>query len=176
MIQQMKTPILEDYDSSLINITDRLEKLKGSYGMGPEQLTKYGFLNANYYAKPSSVIRKSLAYARAQNIDTISVSDVIRIFEDYFKWNLDYVYEIWEDLLKPGTKIPISMPTEQRMIIRIIERLEPHQEKQKPGVSREDIIAEAEFPSLKTEELIRHLRDDLGRIYEPRPGFYRLAY
>lgn len=172
MIQQMKTPVLEDYNSSLINIVNELEKLRESFGLGSEQLTKYGFLNANYYARPLSVLRKSLAYARAQNIGTVKVPDVSRIFEDYFKWNLDYVYEIWEDLLKPGKKIPLYIPIEHRKIIRIIRK---YQETGKPGASREDIIAEAEFSSSKTEELIDDLLNK-GQIYEPMLGFYRLPY
>jgi len=172
MIQQMRIPVLEDHNSSLVNIVDRLEKLKESFGFGPEQLTRYGFLNANYYARPLSVLRKSLAYARAQNIDTVKVSDVSRIFENYFKWNLDYVYEIWEDLLKPGKKIPLHIPIEHRKIIRIIRK---NQETGKPGVSRKDIIAEAEFSSAKTEELIDDLLNK-GQIYEPIFGVYRLAY
>lgn len=172
MIQQMKTPVLEDYNSSLINIVDRLEDLRERLDWGPEQLTKYGFLNANYYAKPLSVLRKSLAYARAQNIDTVKVSDVSRVFENYFKWNSEYVDEIWEDLLKPGKKIPLYMPIEHRKIIRIIRK---YQENEKLGVSKENIIAEAGFPQLKTVELIGDLLNN-GQIYEPMQGFYRLTY
>ena len=44
-------------------------------------------------------MRESLSFARAQNIDKVTIDVVSKVFEDYFKWNFEYVYEIWEDLL-----------------------------------------------------------------------------
>lgn len=49
-----------------------------------------------------------------------------------------------------------------------------HQSTRLPGVSKEDILREAETSPLETDVLIKAcLRD--GIIYEPVKGFYRLT-
>lgn len=174
IVSHMKTPVVKDFKTSLTHVVNSLEKLTESWGLDPDHLTKYGFLNANYNARPTSVIRKSLAYARAQNISVVDHNLVSEVFEDYFKWNFNYVYEIWEDLLAHplvGKKSLASLRVKYRDIIRIIRR---YQSTGLPGVSKEDILREAETSPLETDVLIKDcLRD--GIIYEPVKGFYRLT-
>jgi len=170
----MKTPVVENFDTSLNIVVNNLEKLTESWGLDPAHLGKYGFLNANYNARPTSIIRKSLAYARAHNIDVLEPQTILKVFNEYFKWNFEYVYEIWEDLLaKPliGEKPLASLRVKYRDIIRIIRR---YQSTHLPGVAENDIIREANTPASETKQLITDcLRD--GVIYEPVKGFYRLT-
>ncbi len=49
----------------------------------------------------------------------------MKVFDDFFKWNFKYVYEVWEDLLaKPlvGKKPMASLRVKYREIIRIIRK------------------------------------------------------
>ena len=48
---------------------------------------------------PSSVFRECLAYARANDINVVNPDMVSKVFDDFFKWNFEYVYDIWVDLL-----------------------------------------------------------------------------
>lgn len=170
----MKTPILQNFEKSSSMIVNRLERLTESWGLNPDHLTDYGFLNANYYARPASVLRESLAYARAQNIGAIDINLVSKIFEEYFKWNFEYVYEIWEDLLAQplvGKKTLVSLRVKYRDIIRIIRK---HQSTGKLGVSREVLLREAKTLPLQTDTLLGDCVRD-GVIYEPVKGFYKLT-
>ena len=170
IIQQMKTPVIENYEGILVNIVDKLEKLREKYGLNPVHLSKYGFLNANYNARPESILRQALAYARAHNINTVNPELANKILDDYFEWNLSYVYEIWEDLIeKPG--IPLSLRVEYRDIIRILRR-------HGPDVSEETIISEAETEArIKPHETKKRLKimENEGLIYSPLPRRYRLV-
>jgi len=103
MVNHLKTPVINDLKTSQEQIVDGLEKLVASYGLDPAHLSKYGFLSASYNAKPQSVLRESLAYARANDIHVAGPDLTGTVFKDFFEWNFKYVYEIWEDLL--ATKI-----------------------------------------------------------------------
>ncbi len=171
----MKTPILQNFEKSGSVIVNRLEKLTESWGLNPNHLTEYGFLNANYYARPASILRESLAYARAQNIDSVDDNLVSKIFEDYFKWNFEYVNEVWEDLIAQplfGKKTLLSVRIKYRDITRIIRK---YQSTGKPGVSREDLLSEAKTSPLQTDTLLRDCVR-AGMIYEPIEGFYKLTH
>lgn len=171
IINHMKTPVVEDFNASLTSVGNDLEKLTESWGLDSIHLTKYGFLNANYNARPTSVIRKSLAYARSQNISVVNSHMISKVFEEYFKWNFEYVYEIWEDLLKTGKKILPSLRVKYRDIVRIIRR---YQSTDLPCVNVETILEEAKTSHSETIRLIEDcLRD--GIIYEPKKRCYRLT-
>lgn len=170
----MKTPVISKVDASLTVISERLEKLCEDYDLEPRHLTSYGFLNANYNAKPTSVLRSCLAHARAQNIDIINPVHVSQIFDNYFKWNFEYVYEIWEDLLATpiiqGQRMA-SLKVKYRDIIRIIRK---YHNTKLPGVSEDDIIREAKTKPQQTQQLLQECVND-GIIYQPTPGFYKLV-
>ena len=137
-------------------------------------MTQYGFLNANYNARPTSVLRKSLALARAQNIEAVTPEFTVKVYEDLFKWNFEYVYEIWEDLLKKplvGEKTLVSLRIKYREIIRIVRK---YQSSHLPGVSGDDIIREAKTSPVETQQLLKEC-NEAGVIYQPVKGFYRLT-
>jgi hypothetical protein len=170
---QMKTPVITELEPSLIEIAGKLEGLTDDWDLDSKHLTQYGFLNASYKARPTSVLRESLAYARAQNINAVNPELVAKVFNDYFKWNFEYLYEIWEDLLSTplaSEKTMASLKVKYRDIIRIIRR---YHSTDTPGARKEDIIAEAVTSPYETETLLNDcLRD--GIIYEPVPDVYRL--
>lgn len=116
----------------------------------------------------------NMQYARAQNINAVDPEMVIKVFNDYFKWNFEYLYEIWEDLLSTplsSEKTMASLKVKYRDIIRIIRI---YHSTDTSGAKKEDIIAEAVTSPYETEKLlIDCLRD--GVIYEPIPGVYRLT-
>lgn len=174
MASHMKTPVISELDTSLAGISKKLEKLSYDYDLEPKHLTQYGFLNANYNARPTSILRSCLAHARAQDIDSINPNHVAQIFDTYFKWNFEYVYEIWDDLLaKPlihGEKMA-SLKVKYRDIIRIIRK---YHSSNLPGVSRANIIREAKTKSQDTEQLIQECIN-AGIIYQPVQGFYKLT-
>jgi hypothetical protein len=169
----MKTPVISKVDTSLSVISEKLEKLCEDYNLEQRHLTQYGFLNANYNAKPTSVLRSCLAHARAQNIDIINPDNVSQIFDTYFKWNFEYVYEVWEDLLAipliQGKRLA-SVTVKYRDIIRIIRKYHDT----KHGVGETDIINEAETKPLQTQQLLQECIND-GIIYQPTPGHYKLV-
>ena len=170
----MKTPIIQDFEESITTIVTGLEKLTESWDLPPKQLASYGFLDANYNAKPMSVLRECLAYARAKNVEVINVDLVTQVFEDYFKWNFEYVHEIWEDLLtKPlvGKQKMVSLRVKYRDIIRILRKYHSSKE---IGVSKEIILRETERSALEMSKLLEDCRS-AGIIYEPRNGFYKLT-
>lgn len=174
VMNHYKAPVISDLTTSLTEIVDNLEKLTDDYALDPKQLTQYGFLNANYNARPTSVLRKSLSFARAQNVDVVTPQLTMKVFNDFFKWNFDYVYEVWEDLLaKPliGTKTLASLRIKYRDIIRIIRK---YNSSHLPGVSRDDIIREAKTGPLETTQLLDEC-NTAGIIYQPLQGFYRLT-
>ena len=113
---------------------------------------------------------RALAYARVHNLNTVNSELVNKILDDYFEWNLNYVYEIWEDLIeKPG--IPLSLRAKYRDIVRILRRHEL-------DVSEETIISEAETEAgIKPYETKKRLKEmeNEGLIYSPLPGRYRLV-
>jgi hypothetical protein len=170
----MKTPVITKLDTSLSLISERLEKLCQDYDLEPTHLTQYGFLNSNYNAKPTSVLRNCLAHARAQNVDAVNPSNVSQIFDTYFKWNFDYVYEVWGDLLaKPlihGERMA-SLKVKYRDIIRIIRK---YYNTKQTGVNETDIIREARTKPQQTQQLLQECLND-GIIYQPKPGYYKLT-
>jgi hypothetical protein len=80
MIQHMKAPVVENYNKALIDLVNHLERLSQQYGLDPIHLTQYGFLNANYNARPTSIMRQCLSYARAHNIERVQSKDVNTMF------------------------------------------------------------------------------------------------
>lgn len=174
MANQMKTPIIEDIDPLHTVLADKLEKLAKSWDLDPTHLAKYGFLDANYAARPDSILRETLAFARANDVNIVDSQLVNRIFDEYFRWNFEYVHEIWEDLLaKPlaGGKSMASLRIEYREIIRILRKYESANPK---GVPKQIIIQEAKSSSQETEQLIKDcLRS--GVIYETVQEHYRLV-
>jgi len=99
MVSHLKTPIIIDLDKSIDVVVKGLKELVSSWGLPPEQISRYGFLDANYNARPSSVLRQCLALARAKNVEVVNSDFTRKVFDDYFKWNFEYVYELWDDLL-----------------------------------------------------------------------------
>ena len=174
IISHMKAPIIQDLEKSISTIVTGLEKLTESWGLPSKQLATYGFLDANYNARPTSVLRECLAYSRAKNVDVINVALVSQVFEDYFKWNFEYVYEIWEDLLSEplGEKqTMVSLRVKYREIIRILRK---NQSSKEIGVSKEIILSETERPHLEMMKLLEDCRR-AGIIYEPKNGFFKLT-
>jgi len=170
MIQHMKTPTVVDYEKAILSISKWLEKAVEKYDLPPTQLGAYGFLDANYNARPTSIIRKSLAYARARNLREVNNEVILKIFKEYFEWNLNWVYEIWEDLLSPESVIPLSLRVEYRDIIRIISKYDDGE-----GVSLNTIVNELGEPVHKVFEKVQQMQ--YGKrpiIYEKRKGFYSL--
>ena len=47
IVNHMKTPVIEDLQTSQGKIVNDLERLVDSYGLDPAHLAKYGFLNAS---------------------------------------------------------------------------------------------------------------------------------
>jgi hypothetical protein len=174
VINHMKNPTINDYENSMTNIVGKLEKLTNDFDLDPNHLTKFGFLNASYNAKPTAIMRESLSFARAQNINTVTIDVVSRVFEDYFKWNFEYVYEIWEDLLTQpliGGEQVASLRVKYREIVRIIRK---YHSSKLPGVRKEDIIAECKTNPVETNQLLSECLN-AGIIYEPLPGYYKLT-
>jgi hypothetical protein len=174
MVNHMKTPIINDLASSQEKIVDGLETLVDSYGLDPAHLTKYGFLSASYNAKPQSVLRQSLAYARANDVHVAGPDLTGKVFKDFFEWNFRYVYEVWEDLL--ATKIAhkknlASLNIKYRDIIRIIRKYHSTRE---PGAKKIYILKEAKTPPHETEQLLKDCLNE-GIIYEPMFEVYRLT-
>ncbi len=174
MVNHMKTPVINDLQSSQEQIVDGLEKLVDSYGLDPAHLSKYGFLSASYNAKPQSVLRESLAYARANDVHVAGPDLTGKVFKDFFEWNFKYVYEIWEDLL--ATKITTqknlaSLNIKYRDIIRIIRKYHSTHE---PGAKKICILKEAKTPPHETENLLKECLNE-GIIYEPMFEVYRLT-
>ena len=170
----MKTPIIQDFEESITTIVTNLEKLTESWGLPPNQITSYGFLDANFNARPLSVLRQCLAYARAKNVNVIDKDLVNQVFEDYFKWNFEYVYEIWEDLLTQPLdekRTMLFVRVKYREIIRIIRK--NHSSKE-IGVCKEIILRETELSPLEMNKLLEECKR-AGIIYEPRNGFYKLT-
>jgi hypothetical protein len=114
-------------------------------------------------------MRQCLSYARAHNIERVQSKDVSRILKEYFDWNLNYVYDVWEDTLS-GTKTPLSLRVEYRDIFRVVRA---NYETGQPGVSLETIKAEVKTKPLETETKVYAMRK-AGLLYEPAPGYFRL--
>jgi hypothetical protein len=174
IVNHMKTPVLNDLQSSQQQIVDGLEKLVDSYGLDPVHLSKYGFLSASYNAKPQSVLRESLAYARANDIHVAGPDLTLKVFRNFFEWNFKYVYEIWEDQL--ATKITskknlASLNIKYRDIIRIIRKYHSSRE---PGAKKIYVLKEAKTPPHETEQLLKECLNE-GIIYEPLFEVYRLT-
>ena len=170
----MKTPIIQDFEKSITTIVSKLEKITESWDLPSNQLASYGFLDANYNARPTSVLRECLVYARAKNVNVISVDLVTKVFEEYFKWNFEYVYEIWEDkLTQPlvGKQTMVSLRVKYRDIIRILRK---HHSSKEIGVSKEIMLKETELSPIEMNKLLEDCRR-AGIIYEPKNGFYKLT-
>jgi len=169
LIQHMHKPQIPNSVDTLVNLSKRMETLVESYDLDPIQLTQHGFLNANIKARPTSIFRQSLAHVRAHKIDTITSHEMSKGL-DYFEWNLNYVYEIWEDLFKRRTK-PNDWPdkTEYGKIRRIIRRYD-----QGNGVSEEIIKQEAGMKPQKTMELIDEMYT-IGWIFARSYKHWRLT-
>jgi hypothetical protein len=174
IVSHMKAPIIEDLQVSQGKIVNDLEKLVDSYGLDPAHLTKHGFLNASYNARPSSVFRECLAYARANDISTANPDVVSKVFDGFFKWNFEYVYDIWVDLLATpicGKENLVSLNVKYRDIIRIIRKNHSTGEY---GAKKADIIREAKTKPFETEQLIKDCLNE-GIIYQPMFEVYRLT-
>ena len=174
IVSHMKTPVIEDIPISEARIVDGLEKLVDSYGLDPAHLTKHGFLNASYNSRPSSVFRECLAYARANDINIAGPQVASKVFDEYFKWNFEYLYDIWSDLLASpisGKENLASLNVKYRDIIRIIRKYHSTGEY---GAKKSDIIREAKKKPQDTEQLIKDCLNE-GIIYEPLFEVYRLT-
>jgi hypothetical protein len=174
IVSHMKAPILEDLPTSEAKIVDELEKLVDSYGLDPAHLAKHGFLNASYNSRPSSVFRECLAYARANDIPIANPEVVSKVFDEFFKWNFEYVYDVWADLLASpisGNENLASLNVKYRDIIRIIRKYHSTGE---CGAKKSDIVREAKTKPQETEQLIKDCLNE-GIIYEPLFEVYRLT-
>jgi hypothetical protein len=174
VISHLKNPVISNYENSMTQIVDKLEKLTDDFDLDSQHLAKFGFLNASYNARPTSIIRESLSFARAQNIDSVTNDVVTKVFENYFKWNFEYVYEIWEDLLSQpliGGKQVASLRVKYREIVRIIRK---YHSSNLPGARKEDIMTECKTNPLETNQLLSECLNS-GIIYEPLPGYYKLT-
>ncbi|MEM3433568.1 MAG: hypothetical protein QXI12_02435 [Candidatus Methanomethyliaceae archaeon] len=166
--QQMRSPVVENF--SLMKIADGLERLRRDFGLSPEQVGRYGFLDANYNARPASVVRMALAHARAKGASVVDEASALRAFDEYFRWNFEYVMEFFEDLLRSPTIYSLSLDSNQRRVLRVIERYDDPN-----GVDRETIASEvADVSPYALDELLRDLRDKHRLIYEVSPGRFRL--
>ncbi len=169
-----KTPVFEDLPLCQTRIVDSLEKLASDYNLDQRHLTKFGFLDANYTARPMSILREGLSYARCQNIDVINCDLSLKVFNDFFKWNFEYVYDVWDDLLNTplvGHRAPDSLRIKFREIIRIVRK---YHSSGTPGAARQDIISEAKTTPFETQLLLDEC-SNAGIIYQPVEGFYRLT-
>jgi hypothetical protein len=174
LLSHMKTPIIKDLQVSQGKIVNELEKLVDSYGLDPAHLTKHGFLNASYNSRPSSVFRECLAYARANDIALADPNLVSKVFDDFFKWNFEYLYDIWADLLAApisGKENLASLKVKYRDIIRIIRK---YHSTGQSGAQKADIIKEAKTNQFETEQLINDCLNE-GIIYQPMFEVYRLT-
>ena len=168
LIQHMHEPKIPESTDILMNISKRMETLVESYDLDAIQLSQHGFLNANRNARPTSIFRTSLAYIRAHRIDTITPQELKKGLE-YFEWNLEHVYGIWEDKFKKkSSKLPDK--TEYGKIRRILRKND-----QGDGVSEQMIIQEAGMKPQKTSKLI-HEMYNLGWIFERKNKCWRLTY
>ena len=165
----MKVPIIMDHNETTLSIIKALEKTVEKYSLPPTQLGCYGFLDANYNARPASIIREGLAFARAQNIERIDQEIVSKIYREYFEWNIKWVYEIWVDLLSPEKGISPSLRVKFRDIARVIRRYDEGN-----GVSLDIILQEINEPEYKVEKKIREMLEK-AVIYEVQSGRYKLV-
>jgi hypothetical protein len=174
LISHMKTPIIEDLQASQGRIVNELEKLVESYGLDPAHLTKHGFLNASYNSRPSSVFRECLAYARANDITLASPDLVSKVFDNFFKWNFEYLYDIWADLLASPISSKenlASLNVKYRDVIRIIRK---YHSTGQYGAMKADIVKEAKTNQFETEQLINDCLNE-GIIYQPMFEVFRLT-
>ena len=163
----MHEPEIPESTDILVNISKRMETLVESYGLDSAQLSQHGFLNANRNARPTSIFRTSLAHIRAHRIDKITPQELKKGLE-YFEWNLDHVYTIWEDKFKTKTsKLPDK--NEYGKIRRIIRKND-----QGKGVSEKMIIQEVNMKPQKTLELLLEMYR-IGWIYEIGHMCWRLT-
>lgn len=170
LIQHRHQPQIPKSAETLAGLSKKMEKLVESYGLDPIHLTQHGFLNANINARPTSILRQSLAYVRAHKINRITSSEMTRGLE-YFEWNLRYAYEIWEDLFKrKANPSQWSDKGEYGEIRRIIRRYD-----QGNGVGEEIIRREISMKPQRTVELIAEMQK-IGWVYETKPKCWRLTY
>ena len=66
IMQHMKAPVIEKYDQAIINIVNHLERVREQYGLEPTHLTQYGFLNANYNARPYLCLKEMSSLCTGQ--------------------------------------------------------------------------------------------------------------
>jgi len=170
LAHQILRPEVENLDLVITNLGGNMEKLRESFGLDALQLTQYGFLNANYSARPSQIVRQALSSSRAQNKNILKYQDANQVYEDYFRSNFEYVYDFWEDLFK---KKSVSLPdrAEYSKIRRIIRKYD-----QGNGVDEKTIINEVEKKKpQKTMEFITEMSRH-GWIYAKRYRKWRLTY
>jgi hypothetical protein len=166
LIQHMHEPQIPESTELLVNISKRMEELVESYGLNSIQLSQHGFLNANRNARPTSIFRTSLAHIRAHRIDKITPQEMEKGLE-YFEWNLDHVYNVWEDKFKKKTsKLPDK--NEYGRIRRIIRKNDKGK-----GVSEKTIIEEANMKPQRTLDLLLEMHR-IGWIYEIGHRCWRL--
>jgi len=169
LAHQMLRPEIENPNAIINSLGTMIEKLRESFGLNALQLTQYGFLNANYYARPSQILRQALSFSRAHKNNVVELKDVDQVFEDYFRWNFEYVYDIWEDQFKTRTS---SLPdkAEYGKIRRIIRKYD-----QGIGVDERVIINETGFKPEKTLRLIAEMRRH-GWIFDKSYKKWRLTF
>lgn len=175
IVNHMKAPIIEDLQISQGTIANSLERLVDSYGLDSAHLTKHGFLNASYNSRTSSILRECLAYSRANDITIANPEVLSKVFDDFFKWNFEYPYDIWADLLAnpiSGKENLASLNVKYRDIIRIIRKYHSTRDY---GAKKVDIIKEAKTKPFETEQLILNCLNE-GIIYQPMHEVYRLTH
>ena len=100
---------------------------------------------------------------------------ISKVFDDFFKWNFEYVYDIWADLLATPIcgKEKLGFPEKNghRDIIRIIRKYHSTREN---GAKKADIIREAKTKPFETQQLTKYCLNQ-GIIYQPMFEVYRLT-
>ncbi len=94
----------------------------------------------------------------------------IKVFDEFFKWNFEYLYDIWTHLLAnpiSGKQNSASLNVKYRDIIRIIRK---HHSTGEQGAKKADIVKEAKIRPLETEQLINDCLNE-GIIYQPYSKF-----
>ena len=161
LLHHMHEPQIPNPHETLTHLRKKMEELVEDYDLDRSELTRHGYLNANLDARPTSIFRQSLAHVRAHEVDKITPREMLKGL-DYFKWNLQNVYSIWEErkLFKLRGK-PLDLPDkiEYGKIRRIIRRYDEGN-----GVSEKVIVEEAGMKPQKTMQLI-HEMDKLAWIY-----------
>ena len=157
-----------DFDKTLDLASQKVVKVAEKYDV-PDAVRRHGLFDPNYYGKPQSILRLALASARAQEKQTADKEWIMKVFDEVYLKNIEFIMDSWGDIMTSKGVEMVSLNEYERQILKFITE----KESRDFGVGF-SLLSQRYDDETKLIQALNHLKEDrVGKIYEAKRDVYR---